>query len=388
MKLPTLTLQFAPAPNARQLAAKAVPTREWAWLSAWLVAAGLALASAGLRAEPARTSAAAPLQVATVQSSASLNRYTAEGAVEAVRDSRIAAQVAGRITEVLVKAGDPVKAGQVLLRIDPSVASEQVSASRAQLAQAQAMLASARSDFERAQRLHAKQYVSDAAFEHAQTQYTAAQAQAQALKAQAQATGAQADFYTLRAPYAGWVSRVDVSAGDLATPGRSLLAVYDPSALRVTATVPESMLSRLDRKGAAAVQIAGLSVDLKVGAIEVLPALDASTHTAVVRVALAASTGVAASGSLQAGLQPGQFARLQLPLLGTAPTSKQAGAYVPRAAVVQRGELSAVYVVDDQGRPALRQVRLGREQGDLVEVLAGLSAGERVALDPVAAARR
>ncbi len=384
MKLPTLTLQFAPAPNARQLAAKAVPTREWAWLSAWLVAAGLALASAGLRAEPARTSAAAPLQVATVQSSASLNRYTAEGAVEAVRDSRIAAQVAGRITEVLVKAGDAVKAGQVLLRIDPSVASEQVSASRAQLAQAQAMLASARSDFERAQRLHAKQYVSDAAFEHAQTQYTAAQAQAQALKAQAQATGAQADFYTLRAPYAGWVSRVDVSAGDLATPGRSLLAVYDPSALRVTATVPESMLSRLDRKGAAAVQIAGLSVDLKVGAIEVLPALDASTHTAVVRVALAASTGAASSGSLQ----PGQFARLQLPLLGTAPTSKQAGAYVPRAAVVQRGELSAVYVVDDQGRPALRQVRLGREQGDLVEVLAGLSAGERVALDPVAAARR
>ncbi|WP_374594497.1 efflux RND transporter periplasmic adaptor subunit [Aquabacterium sp.] len=384
MKLPTPTLQFAPASNARRPAAKAVLAWEWTWLSAWLVGAGLALAAAGLRAEPARTSAAAPLQVATVQSSASLNRYTAEGAVEAVRDSRIAAQVAGRITEVLVKAGDAVKAGQVLLRIDPSVASEQVSASRAQLAQAQAMLASARSDFERAQRLHAKQYVSDAAFEHAQTQYTAAQAQAQALRAQAQATGAQADFYTLRAPYAGWVSRVEVSAGDLATPGRPLLAVYDPSALRVTATVPESMLSRLDRKGAAAVQIAGLSVDLKVGPLEVLPALDAATHTAVVRVALTASTGAASSGSLQ----PGQFARLQLPLLGAASAAKQAGAYVPRAAVVQRGELSAVYVVDDQGRPALRQVRLGREQGDLVEVLAGLSAGEHVALDPVAAARR
>jgi RND family efflux transporter MFP subunit len=363
----------------------ALSRKAWSMLGLLLLGGGLALLPQHGRAEPARDgSTAAPLKVAKVQAEAAMHQFTADGLVEAVRDSRIAAQVAGRITEVQVHAGEQVKAGQVLLRIDPSVASEQVSASQAQLAQAQAMLASAQADFERAQRLHAKQYVSDAAYQHAQAQYAAAQAQAKALQAQARATGAQADFYTLRAPYAGWVSRLEVSVGDLATPGRPLVSVYDPAALRVTASVPESILSRLDRKGQAGVQIPDAAAPVQAGAMEVLPALDAATHTAVVRVALQGASAQAAQ------VQPGQFARLQLPLLsalsGGAPGS--AATFVPQGAVVQRGELSAVYVVDAQGRATLRQVRLGKAQGDMVEVLAGVSAGELVALDPVAAARR
>ncbi len=60
---------------------------------------------------------------------------------------------------------------------------------------------------------------------------------------------------------------------------------------------------------------------------------------------------------------------------------------VPQAAVVRRAELTALYVLDSAGKPVLRQVRLGRPDGDQVEILSGLSAGERVATDPQAAAR-
>lgn len=334
---------------------------------------------------------AAGLAVAPVQTTAAGERYAAEGVVEAVRESRMAAQVAGRITEVAVKAGDKVQAGQVLLRIDPSVAGEQVAASRAQLAQADAMLVAARSEFERAQRLHSKQYLSDAALDRAKAQFLAAQAQAKALTAQAQASGAQAAFFTLRAPYAGWVSRVEVSQGDLATPGRPLLTVYDPTAMRVSASVPESLVAQINRQGPIELGLPEGVSAAPAGALDVLPGLDPVSHSAVVRVAVKPSL----SGAGDMGLTPGQFARLVIALnprakgsAGSAQAAAPAMLTVPRSAVVQRGELSAVYVVNAAGQASLRQVRLGAEQGDRIEVLAGVSAGESVAMDPVAAARQ
>ena len=88
-------------------------------------------------------------------------------------------------------------------------------------------------------------------------------------------------------------------------------------------------------------------------------------------------------GSGLSGASPGMFARAWLPVSAGADTRL----YVPARAVVRRAELSAVYVLGSEGRPLLRQVRLGRIQGNTVEVLAGVSAGERVVLDPQAASR-
>jgi membrane fusion protein, multidrug efflux system len=115
--------------------------------------------------------------------------------------------------------------------------------------------------------------------------------------------------------------------------------------------------------------------------VQVLPAADAATHTLTVRADLAPRTE---------GLVPGQFARLWLPAAGTAEVegvARTASPWVPLSAVVRRAEMTGLYVLDAQGRPLLRQVRLGRSDGERVEVLAGLSAGERVAAEPQAAAR-
>lgn len=327
------------------------------------------------------------LRFALVQSSVGGNTYLADGTVEALRDTLVAAQVAGRITEVSVRAGDHVLAGHVLMRIDPSAAAQQVAGSQAQLAQAQALLASARADQDRTQQLFDKGYLSKAALDHAQAQFKAAQAQAQSLNAQARATAVQAAYYTVRAPYAGWVARVAVSVGDMASPGAPLLGLYDPSALRVTAQVPESVTARLDASAVATVslphapqearQISGTKVT-------VLPALDATTHSATVRIDLP---------SLPPSVQPGQFAQTRLSLNGLAvgadePTRTRT--LMPWSAVVQRGEVTAAYVINAQGQAQLRQIRLGRRDTSgnaQVEVLAGLSVGEKVALDPVAAAQ-
>ena len=105
--------------------------------------------------------------------------------MEAVRQSAIAAQVPARIVEMRVRAGDTVKAGQVLVRLDPRTAADQLASSQAQVAAAQAQLEAARNDFERNRRLFEKQYISQAAMEQAEAQFKAAQAQAKATTAQA-----------------------------------------------------------------------------------------------------------------------------------------------------------------------------------------------------------
>lgn len=303
-----------------------------------------------------------------------------DGVVEAVRQTTLSTQVAGAIVSLNIKAGDRVKAGQELLRIDARAAQQGVAASAAQVEAARAQLKVASQELARQKQLHQKQYVSQAALERAQAQWEAAQAQVNALQAQARAAQTQSGFFVLNAPYAGVVSAVAITLGDMAMPGRPLLTMHDPAALRVTAAVPQAMLPAL----AANLQavryelpgVTGFSMPQQPARVELLPTVDAGTHSATLRLSLPAGGSEVA---------PGLFARVWLPAAGAA----KAGAerlFVPAGAVARRAELTGVYVVDAQGKPHLRQVRLGRQSGDRVEVLTGLRAGDQVATDPQAAA--
>jgi membrane fusion protein, multidrug efflux system len=328
----------------------------------------------------AQAQGAAALRFAVARTPSALASQTFDGHIEAVRDAKVAAQVAGRITQVMVKAGDKVQAGQVLMSIDPAVAAQQVAGSRAQVAQAEAMLSSARAELDRTRRLREQNYVSQAALDQALAQFKAAQAQANALSAQASATTVQAGFYTVRSPYAGWVAQVQVSVGDMASPGLQLASVYDPTALRATAQVPESLVNRMDPSQPAEVEFSGgamgpgTQVAVKT---TVLPSVDTATHSATVRLDLKPQSP---------GVLPGQFVRVRLPV--KAPVATDGGrVLVPQAAVVERSEMTGVYVITANGQVLLRQVRVGRAAGDQVEILAGVAPGEKVALDVVGAAR-
>ena len=341
-----------------------------------LPALALLLGAAG--AFDAARAAEPPLATAAVRSSAVASSNAFDGVVEALRHTALAAQVAGAVTALEVKAGDSVKAGQVLARIDARSAEQSANASAAQVRAAQATLEVATQDVERQRQLRQKDYISQAALERAESQFKAAKAQAAALQAQAGAARTQSGLHVLVAPYDGVVAEVPVSQGDMALPGRPLLTLYAPGALRVTAAVPQSAWSGSAQ--GVRVELPGLPESrrwLDAAQVQPLPTVDAATHTVQLRIPLPAG--------LQ-GVAPGMFARVWLPDAAAA----QAGArlYVPRAAIVRRAEVHGVYVVDGQGVALLRYVRLGRTVGDEVEVLSGVSAGERVALDPQAASRR
>ncbi len=338
----------------------------------------------GLSAVPAAWAAdAAALATVAVQTSgsAAADRLSFDGVVEAVRQSTLSAQVPGAIVALSVKAGDRVRAGQELLRIDARAATQNAAASVAQVEAARAEVNLTSKEYERQKQLFQKQYISQAALDRTLAQSQAAQAQMKALQAQSDAAQTQSRFFVINAPYAGIVSEVPVTLGDMAMPGHPLIVMYDPTALRISAAVPPQT-----QTGAAAgtiqFEIPGLvpaQGPMTPTSVTLLPVVDSATHTAQIRVSL--------PDSLKS-LTPGMFARVWIAASAAAPsTAATERLYVPTSSVVRRAEMTGVYVVNDKGRPALRQVRLGRAQGDRVEVLSGVEKGERIAADPQAAAK-
>ena len=319
------------------------------------------------------------LAVAEVRSSSGAQLYSADGVVEAVRQTVIATQVSGAIVELPLNVGDSFKAGALLVRLDARAANQEATASRAQVDAARAALGLAAKEYERQKQLFTKAYISAAQLERAESQFKSASAQANAQIAQAGAVQTQSGFYVLNAPYAGVVAERPVSLGDMAMPGRALMAIYDPTTLRVTASLPQDRVANLVAGQIVKIEIPSLAQSqrwITASKVSILPVADAATHTVQLRMDLPASAK---------GLIPGMFARVNFAVNGSA--IEGARLYVPAKAVFRRAELTAVYVLNAQGKALLRQVKAGAVSGAEQEIFSGVSAGEQVALDPIAAAQ-
>ena len=295
---------------------------------------------------------------------------SAEAVVEAVRQSTVASQIAGRIVDLPFDVGDRVEKGQVIARIDERAAAQALAASEAQLRAAEATLANARAAYERARRLREQNFISAAALDKAEADFRAAESQVKAMLAGTGQAATERSFATITAPYGGVVSARLVQLGEMATPGKPIMTGFDPSSLRVVATVPSTRVAAIQASGKARVEVPAANRWIDARGVVVVPAADPRTHSNQVRIEIPADVR---------GIYPGVFARAHFVV------GREARLMVPRTAVVRRGELTAVYVLADQGTQ-LRQVRLGSTADEAgIEVLAGLRAGERVALEPVKA---
>jgi len=359
-------------------------------ITVWrLAAAAAALAWAGAaqaaQAVPAAgdDGTAGALASAPVRRSGGTAALAFDGSVEAVRQTVVAAQVPGALVAIDAKVGDTVRAGQLLMRLDARAAEQTAAAGDAQAQATRATLEVATRELERQRQLFQKDYISRAALERAEAQFGATKAQLDAQLAQAGAARTQSGFHLVRAPYAGVVAEVPVALGDMAMPGRALLTLYDPTALRVTAAVPQTLALRATGPQAFRIELPGLPAERRwvvPARATVLPTVDPATHTVQVRLDLPPAAGAPA-------VSPGSFARVWLTASAETASAATERLYVPASAVVRRAEMTGVYVIGAQGRPVLRQVRLGPVVDGDVEVLSGVAAGERVALEPQAAAR-
>lgn len=300
--------------------------------------------------------------------------YEIDGVIEPVKQSTVSAQASGRIVTLTVKMGERVKAGQLLATIDDRESAVGVQRSAAQVAQSEAELRNAQVHYERTRSLQSQGFVSQAALDVAETQYKAAQAGREQATAGARQSALSQGYTRVTAPYDGWVLQTHAEAGDLAVPGKPIVTVYAPQPLRAVVQVPASLADSTRAAREVLVQLSesnGASKWVAPTRRSAMPAADPVSQTVVWRLDL--------SPQAAQNLLPGQQVRVRF-VGGEAQRT-----VVPAAAVLRRGELTAVYVASDTGF-VLRAVRLGADHGEQgVEIVAGLNAGEQVATDPVRA---
>jgi RND family efflux transporter MFP subunit len=156
-----------------------------------------------------------------------------------------------------------------------------------------------------------------------------------------------------------------IDIGDLAVPGRPLFTLEESGHLRFEATLPESRMGQVSVGDSAIVAISSIDVEVRGRVIELSSSTDPVSRTFTVKVAL----------PVLSAIRPGQFGRLQLAAEGDETI------FIPRNALVRRGQLDLVYVVGDNRRAMLRLVRIGRQFPDRLEILAGLRENERVVVE-------
>lgn len=280
--------------------------------------------------------------------------------VEAVHQATISAQTSGRVLKINVDVDDTVQKGDVLIQFRDK---EQ----RAAFNAAKAALDEATAEFKRVKDIFAKKLVAKAALDRADAKFKAARAKHDQAQEALENT-------IVRAPYSGIVVKRHIEVGELARPGQKLMTGLSLEALRANVALPQDMISVV-RKNGKAVAIMKDGQRVTATNITVSPYADPESHTFQVRLDLPQTS---------LDVYPGMFIKVAFV------TAVNKRLLIPAAAVAQRSEVKAVYVVDDKNQLRFRQVRVGKYIPDSksYEILAGLEENEKVMLDPVAAAAR
>jgi RND family efflux transporter MFP subunit len=299
------------------------------------------------------------------------------GTVHARETAIVSAQVMGRIQQVLVREGDSVRAGQTLVVLDDAALRASADQAQAAAKAAQSEQTAAQTDaklaastLERYRQLQTEKSVSPQEMDEVSRRAEAAAARLEAARAQTGAAQAQESgartmrgYTRLLAPFSGVVTARMADPGTMASPGVPLLQVDQAGALQLDATVDESAIGAIHKGMKAQIVIdGGNSTSLAGTVAEIVPAADPASHSFLVKIDLASSSQ----------LRAGMYGTVEF-----ANGTRQA-ILIPRSAVVMRGSLASAYVLDGQGIAQLRTLTLGAIQGNLVEVLSGISSGEKL----------
>jgi RND family efflux transporter MFP subunit len=299
------------------------------------------------------------------------------GTVHAKETAVVSAQVMGRIQQVMVREGDNVRAGQTLVVLDDAALQSQLEQAQAGVkaaqnaqAAAQTNAALAASTLDRYKQLESQKSISPQEMDEVSRRAEGAAASVDAMRAQTDAARAQESgartmmsYTRLVAPFAGVVTARMADPGTMAAPGVPLLQVDQAGALQLDATVDESAIGAIHKGMRVQVDLdGGVSTTVAGTVAEIVPAADPSSHSFLVKIDLPSSS------QTRAGMYgAAEFAN----------GARQA-ILIPRSAVVSRGSLNCVYVLDGQGIAQLRSITLGAAQDNLIEVLSGVSAGEKL----------
>jgi RND family efflux transporter MFP subunit len=286
---------------------------------------------------------------------------SAVGTIRSVHETTIASKLLARVIEVNLKAGQGVRAGDVLVRLDNTDLAARFQQAKAAAAAADAAYKQAVSDEKRSAQLRKNNVVSQQEYEKNQTAVASTSAELSRTQEAVKEMQAMLDWATIRSPIDGIVTDKKIDVGDMVSPGQVLLTLFDPKQMQLLASVRESLTQQL-------------KVGQKIGVrIDVLKKLCSGTISEIVPESQSATRSfqVKVTGPCPTGIYTGMFGRILIPL------QDEDIVVVPRRAVRNVGQLELVDVLEN-GRPTRRAIRTGRTLDDDMEVLSGLREGEEV----------
>src|SRR5690554_6397480 len=331
-----------------------------------LFSAVLAFTSCGNSSEEKNFDQTPPVSV-TVSSVAAENNspfLTASGKIEAANSATLSTRMMGFVDKVHVNVGQNVTKGELLVSINNSDLSAKQAQTSAGISEAQAAFNNAEKDYQRFQNLFAENSASQKELDDQRARYEMAKARLEGAKQMRNEVQSQFAYVNLRAPFSGIVTNKFIEAGDMANPGMPLVSVEGPGNFEVTASVPESEISKI--KSGTEVQVIVKSSDkiLPGTVTEVSSSASNTGGQFLVKVIL---------DKTDASILSGMYATVQFPIEKTTDIT---AVLVPEEALVKRGQLTGIYTVSQSTAAILRLLRVGRTFGDNVEILSGLSSDE------------
>lgn len=290
---------------------------------------------------------------------------SAVGSVQTVHEVSVASKILARAMEVNVQAGQAVKKGDVLVRLDDADLQARRQQARATVDAATAAHHQAKVEAERTTKLFESNNASSLELDRVTTALKSAEAELKRAQQAQEEAAVMLEYAAVRSPMDALVVDKRIAVGDTATPGRVLVTLFDPTRMQLVAGVRESLTHRLQVGQDIGVHIESLGKTCQGQISEIVPEAESGSRSFLVKV----------TGPCPPGIYPGMFGRLVIPL------DDEDLLVIPKAAVRRVGQLDMVDVAE-AGVLSRRVVHLGRDVGPSVQVLSGLRAGEKVALHP------
>jgi RND family efflux transporter MFP subunit len=316
------------------------------------------------KVEAAETSAAG-VPFYTVSSLTAPQVAEAVGTVQPQLKTTVSARVTANVIELPVAAGQHVRKGQLLVRLDDRDLQAKVQQAREALRRAEATRDLAQADYERDKGLYEKAVIPKSEFDITNMRLKTSSADAAVLQQALHDAEVTLGYTVIRSPYDGVVVDKLSDVGDLATPGKPLLTMYESGRLWLEAAVPEEQAGDLHIGKSYQVRLDSLDKQMEGRLMEIVPSADTSSRTVTARVTIPHTENIF----------PGFFGRMLIPV------GERQRVMVPQSAILRVGQLTMVDV-DESGTLRRRSVQVGRQIGDQVEILSGLVPGEKVSLAP------
>jgi RND family efflux transporter MFP subunit len=311
-----------------------------------------------------------PILVTVSQPSADAQQaLTVSGQIEASQTANISTRVMGYITRINVKVGDRVSKGQLLA----TISNDDILAKRAQadamITAADANFKNAQKDYDRFTALYKQQSASAKELDNITLQYSSAKAGLEAAKQQRNEINAMLSYTNLTAPFAGTVTQKMMDAGSMANPGMPLLTIEQSGSYQVSASVPESEISLIKEGAPVTINIDAIHKVINGQIAQINQSSENSGGQYMVKVRI--------PDNEKQGLFAGMYANVTVPVTQAIKTNASNQVMVPASAIEYKDQLTGLYTIGSNHTALLRWVRLGRTQGNQVEVLSGLAANEQ-----------